>query len=292
MPAEPFGGVQGPSRTAVKGNRAQLNWNANTGRDSVTLEEPLEPMLVESQADGIMMRLRGNVLSLSSHFRSRKELIGLIEAVRFGLPLVLGLQYVDAPVVTMVTGQVGGVGFVWQYARRTSAFDVTTKELQEQRFLQSWEQLKVLLPMENRRFFAALQYLHVACRLERAGVTPWEFMAEVLLNYSKVLEVLFPAQDEKTIDAARAGLEKLAYTSGEIEQWFIPAMALRNNLDVAHVSLATFPQRQLRVLHDYTEEAETTSANSCSECLMALRREPLILQSTSTTSRKATRRRL
>ena len=34
-------------------------------------------------------------------------------------------------------------------------------------------------------------------------------------------------------------------------------MALRNNLDVAHVSLATFPQRQLRVLHDYTEQAET-----------------------------------
>lgn len=34
-------------------------------------------------------------------------------------------------------------------------------------------------------------------------------------------------------------------------------IALRNGLDVAHVSLAVFPLRQLRVLHDYTEQAES-----------------------------------
>ena len=179
MPAEPFGGVQGPSRTAVKGNRAQLNWNAKRV-ESVTLEEPLEPISSVPSGRHHDAGTR-QCLPLSTNPGRQATRAHRGRALR--LPLVLGLQYVDAPVVTMVTGQVGGVGFVWQYARRTSAFDVTTKELQEQRFLQSWEQLRVLLPMENRRFFAALQYLHVACRLERAGVTPWEFMAEVLLNY-------------------------------------------------------------------------------------------------------------
>lgn len=256
MPAEPFGGAHGPSRTAVLGVKANLAWNANTDRDSVTPEKPLEPIVVESQADGIAMRVHGNELSVSSHFRSHRELVGLMVTVHFGLPLVLGLQYVDVPVVTMVTGQVGGVEFVWQYAKRAAGFTVTTKELQEEHFLRAWERLEMLLPLERRRLFAALHYLHTACRLERAGVTPWEFMAEVLLNFSKVLEVLFPAQDEKTIESARAGLERLTYTPDEIEQWFIPAIALRNHLDVAHVSLAAFPQRQLRVLHDYTEQAE------------------------------------
>lgn len=133
---------------------------------------------------------------------------------------------------------------------------VTNKQLQEWYFSQAWEQLTMLLPLDKRRLFAALYYFHIACRLERSGVTPWEFMAEVLLNFSKILEVIFPAKDGKAIESARAGLEKLAYNSDEIEKWFIPAMALRNNLDVAHVSLATFPQRQLRILHEYTEQAE------------------------------------
>lgn len=202
------------------------------------------------------MRAQGNILSISGHFESQKDLIGLIEAIHFGLPLVLGLQYVDAPVITTVTGKVDDVEFVWQYARRTTSFMVTNKQLQEWYFSQAWEQLTMLLPLDKRRLFAALYYFHIACRLERSGVTPWEFMAEVLLNFSKILEVIFPAKDGKAIESARAGLEKLAYNSDEIEKWFIPAMALRNNLDVAHVSLATFPQRQLRILHEYTEQAE------------------------------------
>jgi len=151
---------------------------------------------------------------------------------------------------------VGGSEFAWIYAERQSEFDATNKERQEDRFRQAWEQLASLLPSENRHLFASLQYFLTACRLERAGVTPWEFMAEVLLNYAKVLEVLFPGPDGKTIDAARAGLAELGFSSAHIEKWFIPALALRSNLDVAHISLGTFRTDQLEVLHSYSESAE------------------------------------
>ena len=104
---------------------------------------------------------------------------------------------------------------------------------------------------------AALHYFHVACRLTRVGNSPWEFMSEAILNYCKVLEVLFPPKDDgKTMDAVRTELRVLGYSDDRIERDFIPAMALRNGIDVGHVHLALLTQTQLQILHHYTESAE------------------------------------
>jgi hypothetical protein len=90
-----------------------------------------------------------------------------------------------------------------------------------------------------------------------------------LLNYAKILEVLFPGPSGRTIDSARAGLAELRFLTGEIEAWFVPALALRNNIDVAHVSLAVFKQGDLEVLHKYSGGAEghfrTLLARVCDE---------------------------
>jgi hypothetical protein len=70
------------------------------------------------------------------------------------------------------------------------------------------------------------------------AVTAGEFLAEALPNYTKVLVVLFPGQPGvETMDSARAGLRQLGYPDLEIERDFIPAMALRSHIDVAHVYL-------------------------------------------------------
>lgn len=256
-PDEPFGAGHGPSLTAVQGAGARLNWNANVDRNSVVPSVPLDPLEIDIDSGDLAARLSGNVLTVTSHFRARTELTGLLDAIHFGLPLVMVTEYLDAPVITRTVVRMGDTEFTWQYARSVGKFDATTKEIQEDRFREAWSFLEVLLPSTNRRLFAALHYFHIATRLERVGLNPWEFMAEVLLNLSKSLEVLFPAEANKTIEAARAGLSRLGFTSAEVEKWFVPALALRSNLDVAHVSLATFKPDQLRVLHAYTEEAES-----------------------------------
>ena len=54
-------------------------------------------------------------------------------------------------------------------------------------------------------------------------------MPEMILNLSKVLEVLFPPDGAgRTLDAARRGLTALGFSRTEIEGDYIPAMALRN----------------------------------------------------------------
>ena len=97
----------------------------------------------------------------------------------------------------------------------------------------------------------------MACRLARSGATPGEFLSEALLNLAKTLEVLFPPRgDERTRDAARAGLSALGYTDDDIEADYLPAMALRNEIDIGHVELGVFKPAQLQVLHAYAERAE------------------------------------
>ncbi len=109
----------------------------------------------------------------------------------------------------------------------------------------------------RRRLIAGIHYFHMACRLAREGCTPGEFVAEVLLNLAKTLEVLFPPSgDGRTRDAVRNGLSYLGLSKEQIERDFIPAISLRNEIDVGHVELALFTMDQLKTIHAYAERAE------------------------------------
>src|SRR5262249_35662596 len=129
-------------------------------------------------------------------------------------------------------------------------------EAQEFAIHDAWNNMKLIDRSSSHRLVAALHYFYVACRLLRMANTPGEFMAEVLLNLSKTLEVLFPSHDGATRQAARAGLRALGYEDDSIEKNYIPAMLLRNELGVGHVHLGDLSQEQLIVLQGYTEHAE------------------------------------
>ena len=134
---------------------------------------------------------------------------------------------------------------------------ISNQEKQEQRVIEAWDLMAFFSSFGNMRMVGAVKYFHAACRLSRVGHTPWEFMGEILLNFCKVLEVLFPPTgDGMSRDAARAGLSKLGYSPEEIERYFIPVMLLRSKIDVGHVFLGLFTRLELTALHSYTELVE------------------------------------
>ena len=102
------------------------------------------------------------------------------------------------------------------------------------------------------RFSAALHYYHVARRLVVAGNGAHEFMAEIILNLNKVLEVLFGPRR----DSVREELTKLGYSSEDIEIRFIPLMILRNEFDVGHAFLSVIDREVLKELYSYLEFME------------------------------------
>src|SRR5262249_35108189 len=232
-------------------------FNANTGEHTIQSKTPLRPLDVTIDEPIRRVQLTGNVLCVSQRVESDHELAQTIEGIYFVMPLLLNVPFADPPYIERVDGTVGASPFRWELSDWRMAFRVTTQEAQESAAAQAWTGLQLLAPPERRRLFAALHYFHTACRLARRGSTPGEFVAEVILNLAKTLEVLFPPDgDGRTRDAVRSALRQLGFEDARIEGDFIPAMALRNEIDVGHVELGLFTMDQLKIIHAFTERAE------------------------------------
>jgi hypothetical protein len=256
-PLQPFGVEAGGGRTAVKAVAASVLFNANTGAHAIESKVPLQPLDVTLEEPSRIVKMAGNVLSVSQLFASNSELTQIVEGIYFGLPLLLSVEFADPTIIERVEGTIGGVSFRWQLQAWDAQFKITTQEHQEVAVSSSWEKMGLLSAPENRRLLAALHYFHVAVRLSRQGTIAGEFLAEMILNLSKVLEVLFPPSgDGLTRNAARRGLSSLGFSETEIEADYMPAMALRNEIDVGHVDLGIFKLEQLALIHGYVSHAE------------------------------------
>ena len=236
---------------------ASVFFNANSGEHTVESTVPLRPLDVTIEEPIRVVRLTGNVLSVSQHLQSGHELTEMVESIYLGLPLLLNIPFADPPYVERVDGTVGSNPFRWELSRWQMEIRTTTQDIQESAIGQAWTRFGVLAMPHRRRLIAGLHHFHLACRLARRGSTAGEFLAEVILNLAKTLEVLFPPDGNgRTRDGVRRALRQLGFADAQIEGDFIPAMALRNEIDVGHVELGLFTMDQLKVVHAFSERAE------------------------------------
>jgi len=252
QPLQPFGMEAGGGLTTVQSQPANFFFNANTGQHFVESKAPLQPLEVELKEPIRTISLTGNRLTIRQHFDTFTDLLQAIEALYFVMPLLLGVEFVDAPIVERVAGRIGDIEFRWELSDWRFEFDITTQDRQQQRFATAWNRFDLLAPPERRRLVGALYYFHVACRLRREAKSPGEFLAEAILNLSKVLEVLYGRERTEV----RSALMHLGFSDTEVERDFIPAMVLRNSMDVGHPGLALFTVQQLETLHRYADRAE------------------------------------
>jgi hypothetical protein len=258
QPLQPFGESASGGRTAVQSRPASVVFNANNGEHYIESKPPLTPLDVTIEEPIRTAKLVGNTLTLSQRFESLAELDQVITSLYFVLPALLNVSFADPPYVERVDGRIGQHGFRWELNDWRMEFQIINQEEQETRVAKAWERIGILAEPNRRRLVAGLHYFHQACRLARAGSTVGEFLAEVILNLSKSLEVLFPPTgDGRSRDAIRRGLSNLGITDDDIECNFLPAVALRNEIDVGHAELGLFKMEQLKVIHAYTERAES-----------------------------------
>ena len=256
-PGQPFGIEAGGGHTAVQNVAATATFNANTGTHAIESKQPLSPLELRIEKRNRTIHLDGATLTVTQSFGSDRELTELIEGLYFSLPMLLSVDFADPPIIERVDGQIGEIGFRWELFAWKARYEITTQERQEEFAAHAWLRIGILSRSGNRRLVAALHYFHVALRLARRGEIAGEFLPEMILNLSKALEALFPPSGNgKTRDAVRAGLRKLGFSDTEIDADYIPAMALRNEIDVGHVDLSLFRVDQLAVIHGYAEYAE------------------------------------
>lgn len=253
-PEVSFGGVSGVSRNVVRAGGFKATANTSIGKFVMERDTPLfEPVVASITVGDTVFKVERNVVSVRSQCKSAQDLTNLLGALNYAFPAVLNVYFLDAPYPAYAWGQVGGAKFNWTYAPTEvigSTF-VTSKEGQEGLITDAWHYVAAVA--NSRRLMAGLYYFHVACRLLETGHNRFEFMAEALLNFAKSLQSLFG----ETRDSIREELEKLgAYDQNEIEGKFMPALFLRSEFDVAHVSLSFLSRGQLKILHDYSNIAE------------------------------------
>lgn len=252
-----FGSPGDPTRTGVKSQSARVIWDGNSGRGFIQSNFSLKPLEVFLEYPNLRLELLGNKLTLKTSCEEMDDFNELITSVYYTFPLLLNLEIVDPPRISRVYGKVGETSFRWELKDFRFGFDITTQEQQEKRILSSLERLTKLKGIDNRRLIAALHYFHIACRLNMAGSSPWEFMAEIILNLAKVLQVLFGEYR----DDVRHGLRQLQYSDEEIERYFIPIMILRNEFDVGHATISILTREELDCLYKYLIDIELTFRN-------------------------------
>lgn len=256
-PGVAFGTEDIPSRTLIKAHEASLLINSNTGRWVGQSKPPLEPFDVKIKFTNLEMLLKGNILTLEFECDSLSTLDGLITGLKFVFPTLLNLEFSDPPTVESISGSVGDVEFVWEHRR--SEWMITMRTLEEnvlEKYVEeSFEYLQLFNGINNRRLAVALSYFHLAVRLNVCGDSPWEFMAETILNYCKALDILLVTSKDSREDIRRE-LGLLGYSDVEIEGDFIPLTILRNFVNVAHPKVALFKRNDLRILYKYLVHSE------------------------------------
>lgn len=256
-PLQPFGMYASGGRTTVHSKPANVKFNLNTGKFSIESSNPLEKLDVRIQHENLSANFEGNIFTIITEVETIDKLTELVSGFFYGFPALLNIELADPPYIEEVYGTIGKSKFRWELEKAQFPFELTDQDRQENKIINSWQRIPILNDLKNRRLLGALAYFHTACRLSRSGSSPWEFMSEIIMNLSKVLETLFPSDSEsKNIESAREGLRSLGYSNDQIEGSFIPVIALRNYIDVGHPFLSILKRKQLNTIYLFTENIE------------------------------------
>jgi hypothetical protein len=249
-------GVDEPLHFVPCSTGVSMFFNANTGKWYA--RGGAQPRLISatSAIAGCSVQLAGDTASVTFEAQDLGQIHDLANLLLYGLPLALTSHLQFPCFVEHVIGTSAGGEFGYEAQVVMLQAGLVDEDDQDGRARRALDSLVLFAIPGRRRVQAALVYFARAARLLDAGHTRWEFMSESVLNLAKVLESLFPpGGDGRTRDAARKGLSAVGYTQEEIEEWFVPALALRSELDVAHVWLALLASDQIEALTAYAEHA-------------------------------------
>jgi hypothetical protein len=266
-PPEAFGTSDQHSRLALIGRDTNFLLNGNTGRIRILSKPPLKPIHAIIEWLDQRFELIGDEFQYESPCDDEKVLEGHLITFVHVFPAMLNIYFADPPTILHTQGHIGETVFRWEQVDTQFIMNPISPEDIEKNINEAFLNLEIIRGVKNRRFAAALYYFYTVSRLVVAGNSDWEFMAEIILNLCKALQILFGSSR----DEVREGLLNLGYEKDQIEGDFIPIMILRDDFDVGHPMVNIFSRQQLDILYLYLGNVENIFRDLFKRLLLKLK---------------------
>jgi len=246
-PRDVFGGEAGPSPVVTDGGNLNVVRNQMTGAVSWRSDGRLPAVSVASDTDLGEFRLAGPAAQLGFVAQCPEDIWRRCSLIDVVLIPLFTLELNIPVLLERISGSVGRSRIEVRAEQPPMPLVVTSRETQEGKFDSALSYLHGLRQTAHPRMISALNYLHTAYRLRFAGSHPHEFLGEVVLNTAKALEALLT--DSR--DTWRTECQRLGFTDEEVEQRIVPIGVIRNELGVAHCTLATPDRESQRTIESF-----------------------------------------
>jgi hypothetical protein len=261
-PQRLFGVGHDFGRFTIEGkDKTNVEIDANFGSVQLKSDTPLRQLGFSSQIEGNDTSLNKSILTVVKTCDSANALHTYISHFYLRLGPILSIRLPEPVVVSRVDGDVNGAPFAWEFGMYGDDSELRINFIcMSADRSEAWIEAALhLLPQlkgdQGIRVLHACSFFMNAMRLNLAGTSLREFMAEHILNLAKVLQVLFVHSSSER-DDVRKGLRAVGICKAEIEGVFIPVLLLRSSLGVAHPKL-TIPAGQIMdEVREFIEFAE------------------------------------
>lgn len=249
-PEDAFGvHAVGVRTTAPKDRPANFTWNANEG--SVQWEvELIDRVNTIFNRGNFKASLDGNNLILNFNTPSLDNTSDVVASANHFLPVLLTFHLKVFVWITKFEVNIGEANFNFEIPRYNASITVATKEHNTNQILTTLDEWLGSDKLDLR-ILSALYYYRHAKRLVNMEPNRESMVAEVLLNLTKAVEIIFSNNRKRLRTRAR----KWGFSEVFIEKRIIPLLLIRNELDIAHVTTSPLDIDQRQVIINFTRAA-------------------------------------
>lgn len=248
-PEDAFGVPGVPRTTGKRATPASILFNLDEG--TTTWEGDLIDELGASlQVGDLNVEWSGNELKLSVEVNSQDEASQLIHSANQMLPAFLSFRLRVFVWIKEFLVEIGKSSFRFgTFPYQYSFIAATTERNQEMvnRAIRDWMAVRP----ESLRIVMAIYYFRHAVRLANLEPADQSMTAEVILNLSKAIEIIFSPDR----DRLRSRAKEWGFDSTFIEEKIVPILLMRSKLDVAHVATGPLSFAQHQTILRFTSMA-------------------------------------
>jgi hypothetical protein len=238
-----------PRTTAKRAAPAHLTWNAN---EAVSFWEGefIDKIQTSFEIGKLAGTWDGNVLTLIVPVSSEEDSNGVILSANHILPAALSFRLRVFVWIKEFTVKINGSSSRVETVGHRYGITIATTEHNQHESIEAVKDW-LLTREQSLRLVMAMYYFRHAERLSTIEPDRQSMTAEVILNLTKAIELIFTAKR----DVIREKSKEWGIDSDFIEKRIIPLFLIRNELDVSHVATAPLRNEQQQSLLNFTDRA-------------------------------------